>query len=79
MNLSDIPEIAAESYDSLPLRDAVARLPKELSSVVILRYFSGYTLKEAADILDIPQGTAATRQRRALALLRLDLGEEEEA
>lgn len=60
---------------SLPLREAVARLPKELKAIVILRYFSGYTLREAAEILDIPQGTAATRQRRALALLRLELGE----
>ena len=29
-----------------------------------------------AAALDIPQGTVATRQRRALALLRLELGEE---
>ena len=27
-----------------PLRDAVARLPQELRAVVVLRYFSGYTL-----------------------------------
>nr|WP_235256211.1 sigma factor-like helix-turn-helix DNA-binding protein [Fournierella massiliensis] len=45
--------------------------------MVILRYFSGYTLAETARILDIPAGTAATRQRRALALLRLELCEKE--
>ena len=74
----ELPETAAERYDTLPLREAVFRLPRELKELVILRYFSGYTLREAAEILNIPQGTAATRQRRALKLLRLDLEEEEE-
>ena len=32
---------------------------------------------ETAAALNIPQGTAATRQKRALALLKLELGEEE--
>ena len=35
-------------------------------------------VKEAAQVLEIPLGTAATRQRRALQLLRLELGEEGE-
>ena len=77
LQVDELPETAAEAFDALPLREAVARLPEELKALVILRYFSGYTLREAAEILNIPQGTAATRQRRALALLRLELGEEE--
>ena len=52
-------------------------LPEELRQVVVLRFFAGYTQAETAAALDIPQGTAATRQRKALALLRLELGEEE--
>ena len=79
LSYEELPETAAEAYDALPLREAVFRLPRELKELVILRYFSGYTLREAAEILEIPQGTAATRQRRALQLLRLELGEEEEA
>ena len=75
----ELPETAAEAFDTLPLREAVNRLPKELKELVILRYFTGYTLREASEILDIPQGTAATRERRALKLLRLELGEEETA
>ena len=75
----ELPETAAEAFDSLPLQEAVNRLPRELKELVILRYFTGYTLREAAEILDIPQGTAATRERRALKLLRLELGEEETA
>lgn len=68
---------AAESFDALPLREAVRALPGQLRDVVVLRYFSGYTLRETAEILDIPPGTAATRQRRALALLRLELEDKE--
>ena len=73
-----LPDTAGpDQYDALPLREAVRRLPEELRQVVILRFFAGYTQAETAAALNIPQGTAATRQRRALALLRLELGEEE--
>ena len=72
-----LPESAGpDAYDHLPLKDAVSRLPETLRAVVILRYFTGYTQSETAAALDIPQGTVATRQRRALELLRLELGEE---
>lgn len=75
-----IPDAAGpDVYDALPLREAVRRLPEELRLVVILRFFAGYTQAETADALDIPQGTAATRQRKALQLLRLELGEEEKS
>ena len=63
------------AYDALPLKEAIGRLPEELRAVVILRYFTGYTLAETAETLGIPQGTVVTRQRRALALLKLDLEE----
>ena len=76
--LEELPETAVEEFDSLPLKEAMRRLPKELKDVVILRYFTGYTLVETAMALGIPQGTAATRQRKALSLLRLELEEEEQ-
>ena len=77
--MEELPETAVEAFDALPLREAVERLPRELRAVIVLRYFSGYTLAETARALNIPQGTAATRQRRALQLLRLELGEEGDA
>ena len=73
-----LPDTAGpDAYEHLPLREAIGRLPEELRSVVVLRFFSGYTQAETAAALNIPQGTAATRQKRALALLKLELGEEE--
>ena len=74
--LEELPETAAEEFDSLPLKEALGRLPKELKDVIILRFFAGCTLTETATILNIPAGTVATRQRKALRLLRLDLEEE---
>lgn len=73
-----IPETAGpDAYDGLPLKEAIRRLPEELRLVVILRFFADYTQAETAAALEIPQGTVATRQRKALALLRLELGEED--
>ena len=72
-----LPETAGpDAYEHLPLKEAIRRLPEELRSVVILRFFAGYTQTETAAALEVPQGTVATRQRRALELLRLELGEE---
>ena len=75
--MEELPETAVEEFDSLPLKEALQKLPKELKDVIVLRYFAGFTLVETAELLKIPQGTAATRQRKALQLLRLELGEEE--
>lgn len=74
--LENLPETATEEFDALPLKEAIRKLPKDLKEVVILRYFTGYTLAETAETLRIPLGTAATRQRKALKLLKLELSEE---
>ena len=77
-SLETVAETAAEFYDALPLKEAIRHLPPELKEVIILRYYTGFTLVETAQSLEIPQGTAATRQRRALHLLRLELTDDEE-
>ena len=74
--LDELPETASEEFDSLPLKEALRRLPKDLKDVIILRFFGGYTVAETAQTLHIPAGTVATRQRKALKLLRLELEEE---
>lgn len=74
--LEEISEEMTEDYDNLPLKEALQKLPKELKDVVILRYFTGYTLAQTAQTLKIPQGTAATRHRKALQLLRLELSDD---
>ena len=75
--LDELPEPGTEELDTLPLRDAVERLPEELRAVIVLRYFSGYTRAETARILNLPAGTVSTRQRKALTLLRMEFLEDE--
>lgn len=78
ITLAVLPETAQEEFDALPLKDAVSRLPHELRSVIVLRYFSGLTLAETAEALDVPPGTVSTRQKKALTILRLELTDEKE-
>ncbi len=75
-SLEDVSEIKSEDLDHLSLQEAIASLPEEHRQVIILRYFTGLTLAETAQALQIPQGTVVTRQRRALALLRVELEED---
>ena len=79
VSIDDVPEIAEneKAFELLPLKEAIQKLPKDLKEVIILRYYSDYTLSETAKALDIPQGTVVTRQRRALKLLKLELSEEQ--
>lgn len=77
--MAELPETAQEDFDALPLKEAVARLPRDLRAVIVLRYFTGLTLADTAAALSIPQGTVVTRQRKALQLLRLELTDREEA
>ena len=60
---------------SLPVKLALQALPEDLRKVIILRYFGGYTIVETAVILEIPEGTVATRTRKALGILRVNLNE----
>ena len=75
--LEELPKPTEGDLDHLPLQQAIQTLPKELKDIVIWRYFSGFTLSETAEALQIPQGTVVTRQRRALKLLKLELEEVE--
>lgn len=72
-----LPETAVEDFDALPLRQAVERLPQEIRAVIVLRYFTGLTLAQTAQALDVPPGTVSTRQRKGLTLLKLDLEEDD--
>lgn len=75
-NLDEINEKSiASDIENLPLHEAIERLSEEYKKPIILKYFGGYTTVEIAKILDIPQGTVATRVRKALELLKLELEE----
>ncbi len=74
INMNSTDEI---DTDSLSLKEIISRLPEDLKEIIILRYFSGFTLAQTAVSLNMPQGTVVTKQRRALSILKLELSEEE--
>ncbi len=58
------------------VRAAVALLPADQRQAVELAYFSGCTFRDVAERLGIPEGTAKSRLRLALAKLANHLGQE---
>ena len=59
-------------HERADLFSSVESLPLRLREIVILRYFHGYSLAEAGEILRIPSGTARSRHHEALRRLRID-------
>lgn len=65
------PTRPLEKSDELQtLRTAVARLPLDRRSIVLLCYHNGLTHEQAAEILEIPAGTLKSRLHAALTELR---------
>jgi RNA polymerase sigma-70 factor (ECF subfamily) len=61
-------ELEATTMQQL-VKEAIDRLPEEQRQVVELAYFGGYTQREMAAMLGIPEGTAKSRIRSAQSKL----------
>ncbi|GAA0607894.1 sigma-70 family RNA polymerase sigma factor [Virgibacillus siamensis] len=61
--------------DNLDLVDAIDRLEEQYKTVVILRYYKDFSIKQIADTLSCPEGTVKTHLHRAIKQLRVDLKE----
>ena len=73
------PEAAAEAAESsAAVGAAIAGMPDEERTVILLAYREGLTQSEIAERLAWPLGTVKTRTRRALGRLRAALEAEEE-
>ena len=60
----------AESELTSDIVGVLAALSAERRAVVVLRYLLGYTPREIAGMLDVPEGTVHSRLSRALGELR---------
>lgn len=58
------------------LGQAIDLLEPELKSIIILKYFHGYTINELADILEVPIYKVKNRLHKALNILRVEVREE---
>ena len=59
------------------LHEALFSLPPKYRVPLILTCLDGYTMREAAHMLGVPEGTVKARLHRARLQLRERLGEEE--
>ena len=53
--------------------DELGRIDIEKRSVIVLHYYLDLPIREVAEILDIPYGTAASRLHRGLELMRASM------
>ncbi len=68
------PEAEAErSQFRVQAEAAIRALPPEVREVVVLMLIEGFSHRETADVLEIPEGTAASRLARGRRLLRTRL------
>jgi RNA polymerase sigma-70 factor (ECF subfamily) len=67
--LTDITTDLSNEDTAARVRAAVETLPLEQREAVVLAYFGGLTFREVATTLDLPEGTAKSRLRLALAKL----------
>lgn len=69
----DVPPDHHEDPDSaaaVSLRTAIAALPDNMKTVLVLRYFADCSVRDVADDLRVPEGTVKTLTRRAIERLR---------
>ena len=72
---SDIPDCAWEDIErDIDLRDAVSKLSARIRETVELHYFEGYSIREIADRLSIPEGTVTWRLSEGRRQLRKGYG-----
>jgi len=64
-------ETESSNFENKDLLDkAMKQIPPEHRSVVVLRLMQGYSVKETAKILEIPEGTVLSRLSRAQEKLK---------
>ena len=72
---ADVPvgDIGTFVVDRDQVERALRRLDPDWRALVVVHYFLGFPLPEAAATLGIPLGTAKSRLHRSLAAMRLEL------
>ena len=77
-NIDDYAEtLAFEDPSYRDLFEAIMQLDRDKRTVIVLYYIEGYSIKEIAEILNVPAATIGTRLARARAKLAQYLKEEE--
>ena len=74
---SELVAAGSEGLEALiDLEEAFQKLPRRLQEAFVLVKAEGFTSREAAEILRLPQGTVQAQVREAVHRMRSALGEE---
>ncbi len=75
-HVPDVADVVLRSDTTGRVRTAVEVLPDAQRQALELAYFDGYTYRQVAEVLGIPEGTAKSRLRLALTRIAEHLGPE---
>lgn len=62
----------------IELMDSLNRLSDHYKTVIILRYYKDFTIKQISEVMDIPEGTIKTYIHRAIRQLKKELSMKED-
>ena len=71
-----VEDLVARRELSQAVAQAMAELPEEQRTAILLKEYHGLTFQEIADMLDCPLSTVKTRLYQGLSVLRRQLGRE---
>lgn len=69
-------ELAMESVTATTVRSALMSLPDEQRTPIAMAFFDGYSYRDVAEILGVPEGTIKSRIRTGMRRLQMALGAE---
>jgi len=75
LNLENIPNekeavLHNTLLDDIDIQNSLLKLDNKYSEIIELKYFEGYTIKETAEILNLPLGTVKSRIRKGYLEMR---------
>jgi RNA polymerase sigma-70 factor (ECF subfamily) len=74
--LAGTEELAMESVTASTVRTALMTLPDEQRTPIAMAFFDGYSYRDVAEILGVPEGTIKSRIRTGMRRLQMALGAE---
>ena len=69
-------ELAMEAVQASTVRTALMSLPDEQRTPIAMAFFDGYSYRDVAEILGVPEGTIKSRIRTGMRRLNMALGAE---
>ncbi len=65
-----------DRYTDFDLQDALDKLPTDIKTIIVLRYFEDMKIVDIANVLEENENTLKTKLYRGLKLLRIELQED---